>query len=139
MAEEEIARIIERGFATGEIVSAWDELKVKLEAAQLAWRQQCPPEHVGCDKSNRSGEGVGAMQSHNHGWEICLQGWSWGKAADAVAVEHVNDEESIRFNDDMVKLSEGCFPPLKNMALLSISASHTNAFLRSVKAQCMFA
>ena len=70
MADAEIARIIDDAFSNGAIVSAWDQLMVILEKEKLAWRQQVPPEHVGCDKRNRSGEGVGAMQAHNHGWEI---------------------------------------------------------------------
>ena len=136
----QITKIIDDAFVSGTIVSAWDEVKALLVLAQLAWVQQVPPENVGVHKSNRSGEGVGAMQSHNHGCEICLQGWSWTKAADAVAVEHVSDDiEQIEFNDALIELSEGCFPLLVNMILASISASHTNAWLRSVKANCISA
>ena len=131
----EIPKIMHNAKSTGAIVAAWEELKELLEREKLAWYQQAPPEHVGCHKSNRSGEGVGAMQSHNHGYEICMQGWSWRKASDAVAVEYVGDEESKTFNEQLVALSDGMFPPLASMTLLSISASHTNAFLRSVKAE----
>ena len=73
----QIAKIIDDAFVSGTIVSAWDEVRALLVLAKLAWVQQVPPENVGVHKSNRSGEGVGAMQSHNHGFEICLQGWSW--------------------------------------------------------------
>ena len=133
--KESVGKILQNAEKTGAIVAAWEELKEILEKAQVAWYQQVPPEHVGCHKRNRSGEGVGAIQSHNHGFEICEQGWSWTKASEAVAVECVGDMESRAFNDQLVALSDGMFPPLANMTLLSISASHTNAFLRSVKAE----
>ena len=134
MAEDEIAKVIDDAFVSGALVSAWEWLKKKLIEQQMAWKQQVAPENVGCHHRNRSGEGVGAIESHYHGWEICVQGWSWTKAADAVAVECINDETSLQHNQNAVALSDGCFPPLGHMSLLSISASHTNAFLRSVKA-----
>ena len=133
---EQIPALIADAQRSGAIVAAWENLKSVLEKEQLAWLQQCPPENVGCNMRNRSGEGVGALQSHYHGFDIISQGWSWHKAAEAVAVEYNGgDADNEAFNDLIVDLSEGMIPPLANMSLLSISASHTNAFLRSVKAQ----
>ena len=137
---EQIDRVIDDAFANGAIVSAWEELKPILERGKLAWRQRSPPEKVGCHPSNRSGEGVTAMRVHHHGYEICMQGWSWGKAADAVAVEcSSNDEDAKSFNDALASVSEGMLPPVQDMCLQSISASHTNAFLRAVKSECISA
>ena len=131
-----VESIIGDGLRTGAIVSAWEEVKELLKANNLAWVQQVPPEHVGTHRQNRSGEGVGAIQAHSHGNDICQQGWSWQKASDAVAVEYINgDSESDTFNTMLVELSDGMLPPLASLKLLTISASHTNAFLRSVKAQ----
>ena len=137
---EQIDRIIDDAFANGAIVSAWEELKPILEGNNLAWKQRSPPERVGCHKSNRSGEGVTALRVHYHGYDICMQGWSWGKAADAVAVEcSSSDDDARSFNDLLASLSEGMLPPVEDMCLQSISASHTNAFLRAVKSGCISA
>ena len=133
---ERVDDIIGVALKSGAIVSAWEQIKELLASNSLAWTQQIPPEFVGTHKSNRSGEGVGAIQSHNHGYEICQQGWSWHKAADAVAVECINDAEQVEFNVKMVALSADMFPAFVMIKVLSISASHTNAFLRSAKSNC---
>ena len=134
---EKVSNLIEDAWRTGAIVSAWETIKEVLISEKLAWIQQIPPEFVGTHKNNRSGEGVGAIQSHYHGHEVIQQGWSWRKAEDAVAVECLSDDlESKSFNDDMVALSDGMFPIIILLKVLSISASHTNAFLRAVKAGC---
>ena len=134
---KEVADLIDRAYQTGAIVSAWEEIKTLLVKNSLAWTQQCKPEHVATHKNNRSGEGVGAIQSHYHGYDIVSEGWSWHKAADAVAVEYVDgDIENLDFNNKLVDISDGMFPPFRLVSLLSVSASHTNAFLRSVKFNC---
>ena len=128
--------LIDSANKAGAIVSTWEGIKAMLFEASLAWEQKCKPEYVATHMRNRSGEGVGAIQSHHHGHDITVQGWSWHKAADAVAVEYVGDDASLRFNTKLVEVSDECFPPFKRINLLSISASHTNAFLRSVKFNC---
>ena len=135
LVDEKVTKILNDAESDGAIVAAWEELKIILSESELAWEEQTPPERVGCHKLNRSGEGVGAVQSHHHGHDIIQQGWSWRKASDAVAVQHDGDEELEEFNKTIVNLSDGMFPEIQNMSLLSISASHTNAFLRSVKAE----
>ena len=133
---DKVGGIIETAWRTGAIVSAWEEIKDVLLKEKLAWIEQIPPEFVATHMRNRSGEGVGAIQSHSHGNDVIQQGWSWHKAADAVAVEYTGDDETKQFNDELVALSDDMFPVFVLIKVLSISASHTNAFLRAVKAGC---
>ena len=105
--------LIDSANKTGAIVSTWEVIKAMLFEASLAWEQKCKPEYVATHMRNRSGEGVGAIQSHHHGHDITVQGWSWHKVADAVAVEYVDDAASLKFNNKLGEVSDDCFPPFR--------------------------
>ena len=73
---QQVREILDSAWEGGAIVAAWEQIKQILLDNNLAWEQQIQPEHVGTHKSNRSGEGVGAIQSHSHGYDIVQQGFS---------------------------------------------------------------
>ena len=133
---QQVREILDSAWEGGAIVAAWEQIKQILLDNNLAWEQQIQPEHAATHKSNRSGKGVGTIQSHSHGYDIVQQGFSWHKASDAVAVEDVGCPVQKAFIEMLTSLSDGMFPSLLHIIALSISASHTNAWLRSVKAGC---
>ena len=131
--------LIEHGLRTGEIVSAWEEIRQVLLDACVAWEQQVPPEHCGIHRQNRSGTLVGGSESHHHGAAILQIGFSWKKASDVTAIQAPpppHDQEDIAVNKMLVDISGGLIPPLMSLRLLSIGGGHTNTFLRAVKAGC---
>ena len=125
---------------TGARVAAWDSIKELLVEAALAWIQQCPPEFCGVHPGNRSGQGVGTHEAHNHGRDILVAGFSWSKAADATAFESPVEEQLLaecwEFNKKLSDMSGNMIPPLVDLKLISVSGSHTNTFLRATKAGC---
>ena len=91
---------------------------------------------MGVHHENRSKHGVVAADAHKHGEQIVIVGFSFRKAADATAVEH--DEKDIiqvTFNRSLVQLSDNMIPELTQLKIVSIGASHTNVFLRALRAR----
>ena len=120
---ERVAALIASAELTGERLPAWDAIKKILIEAKLGWSQQLWAPFCGVHNGNRSGEGVGGSEAHNHARDIVRAGFSWSKAADAVAVELPHAE--------MARLSGGLTPPIN-----VLKVSHTNTFLRAVIAGC---
>ena len=134
---DEVQNHITRAAATGARVTAVEAIISILEKAGLAYKQQVPPEYVGIHPKNRSGLMLAIAEVHAHGAEILKTGWSWRKAADATAFEAPPDASVATVaNERIVRLSQEMLPPLVTCRLLSVGASHTNAFLRAVKAGC---
>ena len=134
-----VNKLIDTGLRTGEIVSAWEEIRQVLLEASLAWEQQVPPEYVGVHPLDRSGTLVGGSESHHHGAGILAIGFSWKKASDVTAIQSPpspQDQEFIAVNKMLVSINSGLIPPLVALRLLSIGGGHTNTFLRAVKAGC---
>ena len=125
---------------TGARVGAWDQIKHVLSEAKLGWLQQIEASFCGVHPQNRSQQGVGGSEAHNHGRDILKASFSWSRAADAVAVEMPPSGQrkidAIVFNQTMSELSGGLVPPIEVLKVLSISGSHTNTFLRAVVAGC---
>ena len=135
-----VANIIADAERSGERVAAWDAIKSVLLESTLGWIAQLPAPHCGVHPDNRSTQGVGGSEAHCHGRDILKAGFSWQRAADAVAVEMPpsgpRKDAAIRFNESLVRLSGGLIPPLEVLRVLSISGSHTNTFIRAVVAGC---
>ena len=119
-------------------VQAWDEIKEQLVASGLAYRQQVQPQFVGTHPCNRSSFGIDPAKVHEHGHEVVRSGFSWAKAADAVAFEvppAPHDADIVRINKELVQLSDGLLPEFGgSLKLASVGGSHTNAFLRALGA-----
>ena len=93
---------------------------------------------VGIHPRNRSGQGLDIGECHSHCYEVVQQGFSWTKAADVTAIEAPGGEElqaATAFNDELAENSNGMFPKLKVLRLLSIGGAHTNGFLRVLLAR----
>lgn len=136
-AIDKVNKIIQEAEASGAKIAAWDEIIKILVDVGLAWESQTAPEFVGVHPQNRSTLGVGGAESHDLGKKILKGGFSWRKCADATAVEvdPLNSAEAESTNKDIVNLSAGMIPPLKQLKLLSIGGSHTNVFLRALNAR----
>ena len=135
---QKVNDVLSRAASSGERVSGWEELKVVLKGAKLAWISQVAPDMVGVHPGNRSSLGVGASEAHHHGARIVQSGWSWSKASDVSALEcppPPYDRDAQQMNKLYVDMSEGGIPPLRLLKLLSIGGAHTNTFLRSVQAE----
>ena len=116
--------LIAAGEKTGERVSAWDEIRQLLTQHQVAWVQQVPPEFCGIAMENRSGSGVGGSEAQHHGLKVRKAGFSWQKASDATAFERAPDDiASVKWNDELVKMSGGLIPPLVALKLLRFACS----------------
>ena len=74
---------------------------------------------------------------HFHGQKVLGMGFSFQKCNDVACFEMAeNDEAAVKFNQDLVTLSDGQIPPLSALRYLSVGGGHTNAFVRAVKAGC---
>lgn len=124
---------------SGERISGWETIQQMLLAASLAWHAQVPPEFCGVHPDNRSKLGVSGAEAHHHGFDIVKIGWSWKRASDASAFETPPapyNKAAQEANDRYVRVSNGYIPPLVQMQILSVGGTHTNTFLRAVKAGC---
>ena len=129
--------LLDEAKAVGTFVSSWDKLQDLLLEAQLARKSRMPPDFVGVHKMNRSNFGLSGADVHAHGDEILQSGFSWRRASDATAVEiDPTDKDAKSFNEKLANLSGGLIPALRQLKLLSIGSSHTNAFLRALNARC---
>ena len=133
---EQVQSLLNDAEVTGCKVAAWDQVQELLLGAALAWRARYPPNFVGVHYENRSKHGVVAADAHKHGEQIVIVGFSFRKAADATAVEHdENDIIQVTFNRSLVQLSDNMIPELTQLKIVSIGASHTNVFLRALRAR----
>ena len=131
-----VQRILDDAQNMGTLVAAWDSIQDILIEAKLAWYAQMQPDFVGVHEQNRSKFGVAGADSHAHGDQIIIAGFSWRKASDATAIEaDPQDAEARAFNDCLVALSDGLIPMLTMLKLVSVGSSHTNVFLRALKAR----
>ena len=120
----------------GNLVSTWEEVVELFFKHHLAWKAHVQPDFVGVHPGNRSKFGVAGADSHVHGDKICQNGFSWKKASDATAIEaDSQDIEEKQFNDELSALSDGLIPILAMIKILSVGGSHTNMFLRALKAR----
>lgn len=132
-----IQAVLDDAEKVGTLVAAWDAIQDILLGCQLAWHAHVQPDFVGVHEQNRSKFGVAGADSHSHGDQICVAGFSWRKASDATAIEaDPKDAGAREFNDSLVGLSDGLIPELTMLKLLSVGSSHTNVFLRALKARC---
>ena len=118
--------------------TAWEDIFDVLVAAGLAWQAIVPPSWVGVHPRNRSGAGFGGSESQVHGGECLRAGFSFKKAADATAFQTPPtpwDHEAVEFNDKQCTMSGGLVPKLDKLDLISVGTTHTNTFLRQVRAR----
>lgn len=133
---EQVQTLLDDAAVTGCKVAAWDQIQELLLAAAIAWKARYPPNFVGVHAENRSKHGVVAADAHKHGEQIVIVGFSFRKAADATAVEHdENDNVQVKFNRSLVEFSDNMIPELTQLKIISIGASHTNVFLRALRAR----
>ena len=137
---KQVNKLIADGSASGERLSAWDQIKALLLAHSLAWYAQIPPECCGVHERNRSSLGVGGSESHHLGARILRMGFSWSKCDDATAFAAPQTgpraKAAQQKNARFAELSNGLIPALTQLQALSVAGSHTNTFLRAVKARC---
>ena len=133
----EVLALLVEAEQTGERVAAWDKIVDVLLKNNIAWYSYVLPEFVGVHPGNRNGLGVSGAESHSHGLQVLTAGFSWRKCADATGIEaDPNDTVAEQFNKDLVAVAAGLIPVLTALKVLSCGASHTNTFLRAVKARC---
>ena len=133
---EQVQLLLHDAELTGCKVAAWDQIQELLLAAAVAWRARYPPNFCGVHCENRSKHGVVAADAHKHGEQIVTVGFSFRKASDATAVEHdEQDHVQVEFNRSLVELSDNMIPELTQLKIVSIGASHTNVFLRALRAR----
>ena len=138
---QQVNKLMADGVASGERLSAWDAIKALLLAHSLAWYAQIPPECCGVHERNRSSLGVGGSESHHLGARILRMGFSWSKCDDATAFTAPQTgpraKSAQKTNTRLVELSNGLLPALSQLQAVSVAGSHTNTFLRAVKAGCV--
>ena len=133
-----VSALLEKAFQTGERTAALEKVQAVLEQAGLVWQERVPPELVGAHPANRSGLMLDVATAHQHGAEILATSFSFAKARDATAVEaDAATGLGQSQNERLVQSSKGMLAPLKALKLLSVGGSHTNAFLRAVKGNCL--
>ena len=138
----EVTRLLKEAEQAGQKVSVFESVVSLLEKQGLVWKAQIAPEFVGTHPQNRSEAMVSCTEAHQHGLEILKVGWSSRKCADATCVQAPPPPRYAMFdavNKREVQLSDGKIPPLASLQYLSVGSSHTNVFLRSVKAGCVAA
>ena len=135
---QEVEKLIKQGNTDGERTTRWETIQDILVMHGVAQRGvQIPPEFCGVSPFNRSKLGVGGSESQVHGDEVLQDGFSWKKSADATCSEtapHPYNESALSFNNLLEKRSQDLIPPLKALKVESVGGSHTNTFLRQVKA-----
>ena len=140
---DEVNALLSQVQGGGPRVSTVESIMQVLKRAGLAWTAQIAPEFIGCHPSNRSGAMVSASESHKLGSDILKSGWSWKKSADSTCMEAPPPgprlEAMIEANERITLFSEGQIPPLAAPRFFSMGGSHTNLFLRSVKANSLAA
>jgi len=130
---------IDEAYISGEYVTKWEKIQPILTKRLLAWVCHLPPDIVGVDPLNRSKLGVGGSESHEHGKNVTVAGWSWKKSSDAVCSQVPPDpwyQEFLISNDELTRISDGLVPPLRTLQYMSAGGSHTNTFLRAVRNEC---
>ena len=137
---DEVRRCIDENIAAGTIVTGNGQVQTLLIDAGIARHCEVPPEIMGVHPDNRDEHGVGGSEAHFLGAQILDVGYSAKRAENgAVAFECPPapwNEAPEAFNKSIVDLSTGLIPALQRLAYLSVGASHTNSFLRAVKAGC---
>ena len=130
---------IDSSSRTGESVNALNKILKELGEHGLAeFGVQLDCETVGVSPKNRSGIGVDAFGSQEHGDEVLKVGYCRKKAADATCVNRPpppHGKELIECNIQLEQQAKGSIPPLKTLKAVSVGGSHTNTFCRQVKGE----
>ena len=83
-----VQNIIVSSKKKGELVSAWENIKILLISNSLAEENaRMTVDTVGTHRGNRSKRGLSGGGAHSHGADILSDGFSWTKAADATSIE----------------------------------------------------
>ena len=82
-----VQALLDKGAATGEYVSAWEEVQSILKDASLAFHKFEVPENVGISQWNRSKLLVGGAEAQHHGADVLQDGWSWNKCSDVASFD----------------------------------------------------
>jgi len=132
-----VQEMIKGALEHGEKVSAAEQILNLLEHHQLLWVSQTPPEQVDVSIYHRKAFGVGAHQAQMLGEQILAQGFSWARCKEVLCMElppAPHDEAEVTFNAELQNIANDVIPATTNMRRVSIAGSHTNTFLRQVKA-----
>jgi len=123
---------------SGDRVTGWEKIEKSLRGVGLSTKERHSVESVLVHPKNRGRHLVGVWESQKHGDEILFSGgWSDKKCEDATAFKVPPpplDNDAIETNAKLVANSKGLIPPNGIKEIMSVGGSHTNVFLRMVKA-----
>jgi hypothetical protein len=123
------------GYNEGKIVSSVEGLLRFLESKGLAHRMRIHCANVGVHTSNRDSYGINGRDVQGLAKDIFVQGWSFAKVKDAIAVEiPPADTEIETFNKKLVANSQGLLAPIEpgSLKIASLTKGHTTQMLRCI-------
>ena len=118
------------------LVGGVDFIMSRFCFGKMSWEAQLAPRVVGVDPTNRDGVGVTAENVIALGRDILFVGWSWAEVAKAVCIEAAPGSCVIEDFNKALTANNAALAPVEEDTIRfgSVSCSHTNAFLRCLRA-----